>query len=84
MSTNNGLGSPRRIYVILQQKSDKHGDYFVEIHRVKSNNVTNALRKACKEIELDADEAILVAVSESMWKPRHVTSTSGTTVIIGK
>jgi hypothetical protein len=84
MSTNNGLGSPRRIYVILQQKFDTRGDYFVEIYRVKSNNTINALRKACKEIELDVDEAILVAVSESMWRPRPVTSTSGTTVIIGK
>lgn len=68
-------GAPSRNYVVLEQDAFENGDlFYVEVHRVEARNHPNAMRKAYRELAADrsSDEAVLVCVPESQWKPTKV------------
>jgi hypothetical protein len=69
-------GAPSRTYVVLEQSEfEEGGEYTVEVHRVEARNATNAIRKAFRELAAqrpDQDEATIVVVPESMWRPTPV------------
>jgi hypothetical protein len=73
-STSSG-GSPTRTYVVLEQRHEEDSEYYVEVRRMVARNATTALRRAFAEMSPDAAvpaEAVLVAVSEGMWRPTPV------------
>lgn len=80
-------GAPSRTYVVLEELSFEDTPdekYTVEVHRVEARNAANAIRKAFRELAetRTEDEATLIVVPLSMWRPTPVRLSRKTNVSV--